>query len=146
MQVAVQVRNNLNVPITFHVPRGSFAADDWLCGENPGLWDEAELQPGQTGEFTLVPNPITSVKATERHWSFPLNVLSGDTKVTSFKYAVEVVDQVGRQYIELADRSGYDCALENTWQFTYRGSPAQARINCQGALSMTFEYPITLIP
>ena len=145
-QVVVQVRNNLNLPITFQVPQGSFAVDDWLCGEDPSRWDDAELQPGQTREFTLMPNPKPSVEATERPRAFPLNLSSGDTKITSFKYAVDVIDQVDRQYIQLVDRSRYDCSLQDTWQFAYKGAPMQTRINCQGDLMMTFEYPLTLVP
>ncbi len=145
-QIAVQVRNNLNVPITFHVPQGSFAAGDWLCGEDPSRWDDAELQPGQTREFTLIPNPMPPVQAAEQPRAFPLNLSSGDTKITSFSYRVDVVDQVDRQYIQLADSKRYDCSLQDTWQFAYNGAPMQARINCQGELKMTFEYPLTLVP
>lgn len=145
-QVAVKVRNNLNLPITFHVPQGSFAADDWLCGEDPSLWNEAELPPGQSREFTLTPNPGPPAQATGRPGAFPLNLSSAGMKITSFKYAVEVVDQVGRQYIQRADRRRYDCSLQDTWQFAYRGVAMHARINCQGDLTMTFEYPMKLVP
>ena len=145
-KVAVQVRNNLNVSITFHVPQGSFAADDWLCGVDPSRWDDAELKPGQSREFALMPNPKPPLHPTEQPRAFPLNLSSGDSKITSFRYAVDVIDQVDRQYIQLADRSRYDCSLQDTWQFSYRGAPMQTRINCQGDLTMTFEYPLTLVP
>ena len=146
LKVVVQVRNNLNVSITFHVPQGSFAPDDWLCGEDPSRWDDAELKPGQSREFALMPNPKPPMHPTEQPRAFPLNLSSGDSKITSFRYAVDVIDQVDRQYIQLADRSRYDCSLQDTWQFSYRGAPMQTRINCQGDLTMTFEYPLTLVP
>ena len=145
-QVAVQVRNNLNLPIIFHVPQGSFAADDWLCGEDPSGWNDVELQPGQTREFTLIPNPMHPARATEQPRAFPLNLSSGDTKITSFRYGVDVIDQVDRQYIQLADSRRYECSLQDTWQFSYKGALMQTRINCQGDLTMTFEYPLTLVP
>ena len=145
-QVAVTVRNNLNIPLTFHAPTSTFAADDWLCGESPHLWDDAELKPGQTQQFTLTRDPRPSVGAIERPGAFSLDISSEGRKVTSFKYAVDVVDGAGRQYIQLADRSEYDCSRQNTRLFLYGGTPIQARINCQGDLVMTFEYPVTLAP
>ena len=65
-------------------------------------------------ELTLLPNPSAYMDATKAKGAFTPNVSSRGQKLTSFEYAVEVVDVIGRQYMLDSNRTHHDCKRANT--------------------------------